>query len=187
MATKPTIVTNDDGSVTLAGDWLETFDDELEAFGIDVETCGVVEKQTLVRQQAFLAAYAITGTIVSASKAIGITSWETVHRWRSGNVFGFRERMDKAHQAFGDHLEDIALERINDPTGNRGSDVLLMALLNANRPDKYRPNVIITDDTAKDVLKALGAKRTKRTTEDPEPETREPTPIEVVRAKAKGS
>ena len=47
-------------------------------------------------------------------------------------------------------------ERINDPKGNRGSDILLMFALKAHWPDKYREAVVVGDDTARQVLDKIG-------------------------------
>ena len=40
--------------------------------------------------------------------------------------------------------------------------MLVVALLNANLPSKYRPNVTVVDNTAKDLLKRLGLTGQKR-------------------------
>ena len=37
----------------------------------------------------------------------------------------------------------------------KANPVLLITLLNANLPNKYRPTVVMNDDTAKDVLSQL--------------------------------
>ncbi len=47
-------------------------------------------------------------------------------------------------------------QRLTDPKGNRGSDILLMFSLKAEAPDKYREAVVVGDDTAKQVLEKLG-------------------------------
>lgn len=128
--------------------------DELQELGIDVRECSALQKETLVRQRAFLAAYATCGTVTAASDTAGIHQF-TVRRWRAGDVFGFRDRMEKAHEAYGDHLEDEMHRRIFDPEGNRGSDILLIFDLKAAKPDKYRENVQPTDDHAKQVWDKL--------------------------------
>jgi len=112
------------------------------------------------RQHAFLVAYPFYGSIVGTAEACGIPVG-TCYRWvnPSGTTYKgmqeFHEGFEQAKKAFGDTLEKLAWSRVTDPTGNRGSDVLLLALLNANMPSKYRPNVVLTDDTAKQVLSEL--------------------------------
>jgi len=49
-------------------------------------------------------------------------------------------------------LEGIALDRVRNPDKNRGSDVLLLGLLNANLPSKYRPQFAMSEDSAKDLI-----------------------------------
>ena len=57
-------------------------------------------------------------------------------------------------KAFADHLESMALTRIREPQGNRGSDVLLIAMLNAHRPELYRPaNAPVGESNAVTLLK----------------------------------
>jgi len=51
----------------------------------------------------------------------------------------YRERFQDAVEDFADSLEALALDRVHHPEGKVGSDILLIALLNANRPTKYRP------------------------------------------------
>ena len=112
---------------------------------------------TLVKQwssqEAFLLAFRGTGTVLQA--AAGICDRTMVYYWRKNDCQGFNARFEKAQHSFREYLEQLALHRIKDPTGNRGSDVLLLALLNANYPEKYRPNVVVDADAAKAVLAAL--------------------------------
>jgi len=55
-------------------------------------------------------------------------------------------------QSFAESLEELALDRVRNPDKNRGSDLLLIGLLNANMPQKYRPQFAMTEDTAKDLI-----------------------------------
>ena len=56
-------------------------------------------------------------------------------------------------------LESMALERVQNPEGNRGSDTLLIALNNANNPDKWRGNQasIVVEDSVLQALTSLQA------------------------------
>ena len=113
-----------------------------------------VEKRTWDKQTTFLATYAEAGSIRKAAPAAD-TNRVTVYLWQRDDVLGFNERFLSATHSFREHLQDIALARIADPTGNRGSDVLVLGLLNAHWPEKYRPNTIVVDDTSKKVLAAI--------------------------------
>ena len=68
--------------------------------------------------------------------------------------FGFRRAKTRALDEFGDLLEDLALELVKGLSVTN-SPLLLITLLNANKPDKYRPGVVVVDDTAKDLLAEL--------------------------------
>ena len=157
-----------------------------DTYGIDWSMLGHGEKETWTNQQRFLEAYAVAGTIRSASPVAQVGR-ETVRLWQKGDVFSFRARFEAAQEKHADHLEDIMFSRIEDPQGNRGSDVLVIFAVKAAKPDKYREAVVFTDDTSKDVLKQLQAGRTKRTTTEEEaPETKAPTPIEAMRERVQG-
>jgi len=114
------------------------------------------------RQHAFLKAYPLYGSIVATANAIGVPVG-TCYRWVSPGSTTFKgmelfsEGFKEAQKAFSDTLEALAWSRVSDPSGNRGSDVLLLALLNANHPAKWRPNVstISDTDTAKGILAEL--------------------------------
>ena len=108
------------------------------------------------RQSRFLEAFASLGTITGAAKASGVHR-DTVWTWGRDDAQGFRARLDDARARFTDHLEGIMLDRIEEPGAGRGSDVLLMFALNANNPAKYRPNVVVQDDSARELLNSLRA------------------------------
>ena len=135
-----------------------TLMETLAEYNVDLSSLNLVEKRTVQRQQAFLNSYAIVGEITTAATAAGI-SRIAVWYWREADAHGFKRRFEDAVQGYGDSLERLAMERLETPAGNRGSDVLLIALLNANRPEKYRQNVTITDDRGKEVLNKLSERR----------------------------
>ena len=137
---------------------MDTLENTLAEYDVDLSSLSFIEKRTVQRQQAFLNSYAIVGEITSAASAAGITR-VAVWYWRDADAHGFKRRFEDAVQGYGDSLERLAMERLETPAGNRGSDVLLIALLNANRPEKYRQNVTITDDRGKEVLNKLSERR----------------------------
>ena len=91
------------------------------------------------RMQAYCEAYGECGS-VSKSVVIAGVNRETIRRWEQEDRHGFRLQVRNAQAVFCDRLESMALARCEDPTGNRGSDMLLVALNNANNPDKWRGN-----------------------------------------------
>ena len=62
--------------------------------------------------------------------------------------------MEEADFEFCEGLEQLALERVKMQDA-KSNPVLLITLLNANLPMKYRPTVVMADDTAKSVLSEL--------------------------------
>jgi predicted YcjX-like family ATPase len=61
--------------------------------------------------------------------------------------YGWRDK-----RSFAESLEGIALDRVKNPDKGKGSDVLLITLLNANMPAKYRPQVAMNEDYAKELI-----------------------------------
>ena len=111
-------------------------------------------KHLWLRQEAFLVAYAEAGTIQAAAAAIGVHR-QTPEYWIKNDCLDFRERFTVSQHAWRENLEDMALERVRNPQGNRGSDVLLITMMNAAWPEKYRPNPPMTDDHAKELVAEL--------------------------------
>lgn len=81
-----------------------------------------------------LAKLALGYSVAAACKAekIGRTAY---YAWRKDDP-QFSARADQAIDAGTDHLEDVARKRAVDPED--GSDTLLIFLLKARRPEKYR-------------------------------------------------
>ena len=110
-----------------------------------------IYKNTTARKKAFLVAYAKCGTVTQASKAIGINP-ATPYDWLKHDNDGFKANFEHAKQSFADSLESIAFERVQTRDTN---DVLLITLLNAHKPDKYRPNTQATNEQASEVIAKL--------------------------------
>ena len=68
---------------------------------------------------------------------MGLTRW-AVDWWNKKDIFQFRERINAAHLDHGERWEEQMDSRLENPEGNRGSDVLLMSKLRAEQPAKYR-------------------------------------------------
>jgi hypothetical protein len=115
-------------------------------------------------QELFLAAYDKTGHRGQSAKEAGITIW-CVDNWVQTDVYSIKKRMKEAHQRYVESLEELMDERLLNPTGHRGSDVLLMFKLKAEAPEKYREVVKVLGVSAPlqmlDKLKELAAKDMK--------------------------
>jgi hypothetical protein len=112
-------------------------------------------------QEAFLKAYGELGTIIHAARAVGIHR-TTVNLWLSSDLYSFKKRMEDAHQDYREFLEGLIHERLVNPQGNRGSDVLLMFKEKAEWPEKYREEVkVIGVDASKQMMDRLREMATK--------------------------
>jgi len=109
------------------------------------------KEDAVKRKAVFLEAFGEWGTIRKGCDAAGIH--RNTYLWWLGSDPDFTRSVDLMKQSFAESLEAIALERVKDPDKNRGSDVLLLGLLNANMPAKYRPSVAVDQDSAKDLIR----------------------------------
>ena len=109
---------------------------------------------TFAAQERALAEYAVSRGVLNAAHAAGV-HYETVEAWRRDNVLRFRERLAEANLAFLASIEKRITGRIDDPTGNRGSDVLLMFWAKAHAPELYRELPAMDDEVAKETLTQL--------------------------------
>ena len=103
-----------------------------------------------MRQASFLRAYRKIGTRSGAFRVAKISK-DTYEKWMKFEP-DFMRAVSEARQEFGEYLEEVALERVKNPDKNRGSDVLLLGLLNANLPTKFRPQFAMSEDSAKDLI-----------------------------------
>ncbi len=106
-------------------------------------------KATPKRQRAFLAELEATASVTQAARAAGVNR-NTVYEWRAKNA-AFSRDWDEALEFAADSLETEARRRAvagtDRPVYHAGkvvgtvqhySDALLMLLLRAARPEKYR-------------------------------------------------
>ena len=115
----------------------------------------IAQKRQLDAQDRFLALFATHGNVLQSASGAAVGR-RTVYDWEQGDVQGFRQRFEHARHAYREAAEAQMDDRLADPTGNRGSDILLMFKLKALWPDKYREAVVVVDDTAKRLLDRLG-------------------------------
>ena len=111
------------------------------------------KKRQWRRMTKFLNCYSETRSKTVSATYCGV-SYRTAMKWMKTNEFGFFERLEDADILFCENLEQLALERVRSQDA-KANPVLLITLLNANLPAKYRPTVVMSDDTAKDVLSEL--------------------------------
>mgnify|MGYP003140141351 CR=1 FL=1 len=102
------------------------------------------------RKESFLVAFEEWGTIRRACDVASIPRG-TYERWHSEDP-DFSKSVDLARRSFAESLEEIALERVRNPNKGKGSDVLLLGLLNANMPQKFRPQIGMNEDSAKELI-----------------------------------
>jgi hypothetical protein len=150
---------------------MNTHDDALELTAPTPQDYGFPANPTLRNiqcwdhQEAFLKAYGELGTILHAARAVGIHR-TTVNLWLSSDLYSFKKRMEYAHQDYREFIEGLIHERLVNPQGNRGSDVLLMFKEKAEWPEKYREEVkVIGVDASKqmmDKLRELAMKERER-------------------------
>ena len=111
------------------------------------------QKRSWRNQDKFLSCYSETRSKTTSCIYAGV-QYRTVMKWQKENYCGFAERLEESDFQFCESLEQLALERVKLQDA-KSNPILLITLLNANLPMKYRPTVVMSDDTAKDVLKEL--------------------------------
>ena len=90
------------------------------------------------------------GGNMKAIKAAGISA-RTYRLWMKNDP-EFKEDLEKAKIAFGENMLEIAIDRIKNPDKGKGSDVLLIAILNAYMSHVFRPTTVVGEDTAKELI-----------------------------------
>lgn len=78
-------------------------------------------------------------------------SQSTYYRWLREDP-GFADDLEQAKVAFGESMLAVAIDRVRNPDKNRGSDVLLIALLNAYLPMIFKPQTIVGEDSARELI-----------------------------------
>jgi hypothetical protein len=114
-----------------------------EEFGFPTNY-GLREKQTWMRQEAFLKQYSERGKLIRAAEAAGMTIW-AVEYWQKQDLYQFNRRLEVAHARYSESIEQMIDDRLQHPEGNRGSDPLLMFKQKAENPSKYREDVKVVD------------------------------------------
>ena len=120
---------------------------------IDIKDLSPGKRKTYRRQDKFLKCYSETRSRSVSASFAGV-SLSTISLWLRNDYLEFNERLDDADLKFCEGLEQLALERVRLQDA-KSNPVLLITLLNANLPNKYRPTVVMSDDTAKGVMSEL--------------------------------
>jgi hypothetical protein len=119
------------------------------------------------RQKQFLMAFAANGTVKAAMGLAGIRHRKTVAEWRRDPEF--LDEMENAARDFREGLEELAFSRLKDQSAN-SNPILLITMLNAHWPEKYRPGGTVEDDQAKriqlDIRRLISQQ--KKAADDPE-------------------
>jgi len=144
---------------------------------IDIKTLPLGQRKTYRRQDKFLKCYKETRSRSVSATVAGVSS-PTITMWIKKDYLEFAERYEEADIAFCENLEQLALERVKMQDA-KSNPVLLITLLNANLPNKYRPTVVMADDTAKSVLTEL-RQLAKESKQEPVQEEEELTAIDQV-------
>ena len=107
-------------------------------------------RNTESRKRLLIASLEEWGTIRKACDASGVPR-RTYQEWNTRDP-DFSVSIDLARQSFSESLEELALDRVRNPDKGKGSDVLLLGLLNANLPHKFRPQIAMNEDSAKELI-----------------------------------
>ena len=121
---------------------------------LDPSTLAYGQRLTWERQEWFLDAFSRFGTISKAVQAAGINI-HSVHYWDKGDKLGIADRYHHARRDFVDRLEDMVLDRLEDPQLPCGSDVLLIARLNKEDPEHWTRNLKLTHDVPNELIQQL--------------------------------
>ena len=104
----------------------------------------------LARQDAFLVAYGEAGTLRAACDAAEVGR-STIADWNRSDAHGFKAKYATAKELFREHLQDLAFGRVQQQKPN-DNPVLLITLLNAHWPEKYRRDGNTVTDEVKEMM-----------------------------------
>jgi len=90
------------------------------------------------RQRAWLGAYRVSGSVRTVCEQTGVPR-STVKSWDHRDLYGFKVVYREAKEDFADYIEEIAIQRVEQQKPG-DNPVLLLAMLHALKPDKYRRN-----------------------------------------------
>ena len=101
-------------------------------------------------KKVLLAAVEQYGGNTKAMKAAGISK-QTYYSYIRNDP-EFKENLEHAKLAFGESMLELAIDRVKNPDKGKGSDVLLISLLNAYMSHVFKPTTVVGEDTAKELI-----------------------------------
>jgi len=105
------------------------------------------------RQEQVLRGFEALGNLTAACEAAGVAR-KTAEYWRRVDALGFAGRLERAKGGFGDRLESLAWDLVKKMKPGQ-NPTLLICLLNATLPAKYRVQTALDPATARDTLSEL--------------------------------
>ena len=108
---------------------------------------GKKPEDVISRQDLFLESFKSAGSVRASVSNIGMGRRQ-IYNWLSDDLYGFREKFELAKHEFRELLQDLAVNRVIEQKVS-DNPTLLIALLNAHWPEKYRPQTSDIDETAK--------------------------------------
>ena len=109
----------------------------------------VTPDEQRLRQRVFIQALVEWGTVRKACEMTNVPR-RTYYDWR--NNPDFVEKVDAAFAEYGDFLQETMFERIKNPIKGIGTDTLLIFALQGAKPETYRPQIMVEQDTARRLM-----------------------------------
>lgn len=108
------------------------------------------EINTRKKMAQFLVEFSSVGSVRKSAMAVNVPR-NTIYGWIRSDTYGFKELYETAKHSFREYLQDIAIDRvkIQKPGDN---PVLLITLLNAHWPERYRKDQSAGSDAAKEMM-----------------------------------
>ena len=135
-------------------------------------------------KKVLLAAVEQYGGNTKAMKAAGISK-QTYYNYIKNDP-EFKENLEHAKLAFGESMLEIAIDRVRNPDKGKGSDVLLISLLNAYLSHIFKPTTVVGEDTAKELItewRKAARSDAKKKSEQPLSENMEDTLDDILNKK----
>jgi len=133
---------------------------------VDVDSLDYRQRQTYERQEVFLEAYLQYGTLLKAAE-IANCHYDCAYQWRKKDTFRWNECWQLAVDRRREHAErKYVLDRLDNPKGNYGTDVMAIAYMNRIDPEHWTRNVQVTHEVGREVMAALQKIQERQGSED---------------------
>lgn len=125
-------------------------------------------KITIAKQNTFCTVFALTGSVNKSVAAIDVNP-TNFYKWKQHDIYGFRDKLDKATEEFADNLHYLALDTVNNqkPSDN---PALKIFMLKAWHPRYKAVDTSVTDDVGKEVMVELKKALREEKSKPPKPE-----------------